>query len=61
MAGMGSMRSVEVVEILSGSKFLIQIDIVGIRQQLIELLLICTLGTVKLSRFQRQWMDGIHL
>ena len=39
---MGSVRSAEVVEILPGSKFLIQIDIIGVRQQLIEFLLIRT-------------------
>jgi hypothetical protein len=36
----GFMGSVEVVELFPSSKFLVQIDIISIRKQLVELLLV---------------------
>lgn len=46
---MGSMGSVEVVELLPSSQFLIEIDIIGVLQQLVELLLIGAMRSLNLA------------
>jgi len=43
------MGSAEVAKILPGSQFLVQIHIIGIRQQLVELFLICSMGSFYLT------------
>jgi hypothetical protein len=43
------MGPAEVVKILPGSQFLIQIHIIGVRKQLVELFLICSMGSFYLT------------
>ena len=49
LAAVGSMGSVEIVELLPGSELLVQIDIIGVRQQLVELLLVGSMRSLDLA------------
>ena len=55
------MRSTEVVESFPGLQFLVQIDIVCVSQQLVELLLICQMGSLDLAVKLRCTRSDVHV